>query len=330
MTRFRLADVEYEVDRLLGRGGMAEVFLAHRIEPGALQELVVIKRLLPILARNREFVRRFLREANIGGKLAHRNIVRLIDVGRDGESYCLVMEYVEGCNLQTMRRRLAAAGHLFPPWLAARIVADVAGALHYAHGHRDAGGRPRPIIHRDVSPDNIMLAAGGVVKLLDFGVAKDTQGVQLTQVGQIVGKPIYFCPEAVRGEEPTPQWDIYSLGAVLYELLAGRPPFVQEGNDQKALLRLFRRLLDEEPPPPRTVNAATPTALEAIVRRALAKRPEFRYATAADLQEELENCVAAEAGEISEALLAEFLRDPVTVLTSTPVLLLPEATVPDR
>jgi serine/threonine protein kinase len=326
---FHLGGVDYTVERLLGRGGMADVYRAHTTRRGGAQERVVIKRLLPALVRQREFVRRFMREANIGAKLKHPNIVGLLDVGKDEDNYCLVMEYVDGRNLDTLRQRLAAAGYVFPPWLAARIIADAASALHYAHSYRDGSGRAHPIVHRDVSPDNIMVTYQGQVKLLDFGVAKDSMGTPLTRAGQIVGKPIYFCPEAARGEEPTPQWDIYSLGAVLYELLACRPPFAQDGNDHKALTRLFRRLLEEEPPPPSAVNPDAPSALEVIVRRAMAKRPDFRYETADDMREELENCLGAQAGVITQATLAAFLRDPVAVLQALPPALGVELTTPD-
>lgn len=259
----------YRVVRHLARGGMAEVYVA---EDQLLNRTVAVKVLFPELARDEAFVERFRREARSAASLNHHNIVSVYDFGEDEDSWFIVMEYVEG---RTLRDIIRSEGQLDPA-RAAGLAAEVAAALVAAHEHG--------IIHRDVKPANVLIAAGtGTVKVADFGIARAANARQgLTMPGTVLGTATYLSPEQAQGAEVDYRTDVYSLGMVLYEMLAGKPPFTGDSP-----VAVAYQQLSTTAPPPSTHNARVPPALDAIVMKAMAKDPAGRQVSAEALRAEL-------------------------------------------
>ncbi len=302
-----LGSQTFKLGKLLGRGGMAEVFVAHKVGPADFARKVVIKKILPERSSDQTYVQRFLREASLAAQLHHPNIVEILELGQFERSYYIVMEYVDGRNLHDLLRRLRKAKSFCPPVIAARVVADVASALDYAHNFVGDDGQRRRIVHRDVSTTNIMVSFSGIVKLVDFGVAKDLNAASLTVGDHIIGKPLYLPPESLRGGKPTLSWDIYALGLVLYKLLAGRAPF-DMGKGPQGLARLVGEIANKVPAPPRQFNQEVPPELERIAMRALEKNPLDRQASAAEVQQELETFLLGQA-PISSTVMATYLSE---------------------
>jgi serine/threonine-protein kinase len=259
----------YELGRLLGRGGMAEVYLG---TDRVLQRPVAVKVLGGWLAADGGFVERFRREALAAASFSHPDLVAVYDAGSRDDLHFIVMEYVPGETLAEViarERRLPAAR-------ASGIARDVARALAVAH----AAG----IVHRDVKPANVMLTPDGRTKLMDLGIARTLDGEDLTRATSILGSPNYLSPEQARGEHVDPRSDIYSLGCVLYEMLAGRPPF-----DAETPVAVAYKHVHEEPQPPSAVEPTVPAALDAVTLRAMAKDPEDRFATVEELAAALDD-----------------------------------------
>jgi len=250
----------YELVRLLGRGGFGSVYLARQPD---LERSVALK---VLSSRDPEDIQRFAREARTAAQLNHPHIVPIFEVGAHGDSHTIAMEYVEGETLDRLRLQ---------PRRAAEVLRDAAGALEYAHG--------RGIIHRDLKPQNLILGKDGRVRVMDFGLARQTtRGSTLTLSGTIMGTPSYMSPEQAGGRTCDSRSDVYSLGATLYQLLAGRPPF--EG---ATALETIESVLWSDPPPIRRFNPKADPELQTIVSRAMEKEPGRRYPRAADLAEDL-------------------------------------------
>ncbi len=284
----RLREVgKYRLVRLLGRGGMGEVYEAHQPD---LDRAVALKLLVAGEHASAEAIARFQREAQVAARIKHPGIVAVHDVGRDGKLHYIVMELVRGRSLKDVIDDGPRPG----PRRALEIVRDVARALHAAH---DAG-----VIHRDVKPGNVLIAEEtGAPALTDFGIARTIADASLTGTGALLGTPQYMAPEQAFGapEELSPSADIYAVGAVLYELLTGRPPFTGA-----TILALLRRLEDEEPRPPSEHAAGLPAAIDAVVMRALAKTPEARLPSAAALADALDELRSGLVGDGFDAPLA--------------------------
>ncbi len=256
---------------------MAEAYLALSGELPALRSLVVVKRILPHLSSQEQFVRMFFDEARIGALLDHPNIVRVIEVGQDDDGYFLVMEPVQGKPLSKVLRRAAGAKRPLGHAQAAFIVGQAANGLGYAHALTDASGAPLNIVHRDISPQNILVSFGGAVKVIDFGVASALGRITETIPGGLKGKIEYMSPEQASGDIADRRSDIFALGVVLWETLSGRRLF-----RRRTELETMRAIVDEPiPRPPRA--ASVPPRLEDIVMRALEREPEERFQDAHEM-----------------------------------------------
>ena len=271
----RLAD--FEIIRRLGAGGMAEVFLAKKRGAEGTFKLLVLKRILPAYGSSRRFRTMFAEEAQLATRLNHPNIVQVYDFQDYGEEgQLLSMEYVEGPDLRKLMRSAQAKGQRIPPYVAAYIIAEVAKGLHYAHERKDEAGKPIDIVHRDVSPQNILMSFDGGVKIADFGIA--SANLFREEPGVLKGKTAYMSPEQARAERVSRRTDIYSLGVVFHELLTARP--LHGAAEGQELLEAVRAGVVE---PPSTYVRELPAELEEVVMRALAKNPDQRFQTARDM-----------------------------------------------
>ncbi|HEX3481386.1 MAG TPA: protein kinase [Kofleriaceae bacterium] len=270
---------KYSLIRKIGTGGMAEVFLARTTVAQGLNKTLVIKKIHTAYARSRQFVAMFVDEAKIALGLNHPNITQVFDFGAVADTYFLAMEYVEGIDLLRLLQEAARARQRLPYGVAAYIVQQLAKGLDYAHRKTDEFGQPLGIVHRDVSPQNILLSWDGSVKIVDFGIARARDVHE--EEGVIKGKYAYMSPEQARGEPVDCRSDVFAAGIVLFELACARPLF--HGKGKEALEMVKSGVL----PRPRDYAPDLPDALERVILRALAFRREDRFATARDLQHEL-------------------------------------------
>ncbi len=272
----RVLNDRYEIHRRLARGGMAQVYLAR---DRALDRPVAVKELVPEFATDPSFVERFRREAQAAANLSHPNIVGVYDWGAQDGTYFIIMEYIDGPSLSKILR---TEGPLHPR-RAAEIAAEVATGLGFAHS--------RGVVHRDVKPGNVLLTRSGESKVTDFGIARamSSPDEDLTQAGSVMGTATYFSPEQAQGLPVDPRSDLYSLGVVLYELVAGRPPF----NGDSPLAIAYKHVQDTPEPPSRHISDL-PAGLEAIIMKLLSKQPDDRYRSAEDLRVDLNRFLAGE------------------------------------
>jgi eukaryotic-like serine/threonine-protein kinase len=304
---------KYRLIAELGRGGMGTVYLAVVRGPARFSKLVVIKQLRVDVSDDMSFTTMFLEEARLAARLNHPNIVQTNEVVLDPrDGYFIVMEYLEGASLKTLLRRLRARPD--EPTRDARVralfiraILEVLSALQYAHELKDFDGTPLRIVHRDVSPANVVVAHGGQVKLLDFGIAKAADSSVRTQTGILKGKIHYMSPEPLAGEPVDCRVDVFAVGAMLWDALAGQR--LWEGLKD---FEIAKSLLGGVVPSPRSVNPGVSPALEAICMRALACKKEDRYPDAASFRAELERACAgtlASAEDLSAAMAAEFVEE---------------------
>ena len=282
----RPGDDTYGPYRLLERvavGGMAEVFRAKRSGVEGFEKVVAVKRILSHLSDNKEFVDMFIDEAKMVAGLTHPNIVQIFDLGRIDRSYYIAMEYVHGRDLRTILRRARERGVPVPLELSAFVVSRLSAALEYAHRKRDEGGQPMLLVHRDVSPQNILLSFEGDVKLTDFGIAKAASKATITDKGALRGKLLYMSPEQAWGKAMDRRSDIFSLGIVFYEMLTGQKPFV--GTSEMSILETVRQC---HVAPPKTLNPRIPEKMERVAMKALERDPEVRYQDAGEMHRDLE------------------------------------------
>jgi serine/threonine-protein kinase len=300
---------------LLGRiayGGMAEIFLAREIcEAGARADrYVVIKRVLPHIAEDPQFIDMFLDEARLAMRLSHPNICHVYAFGEEQGSFYLAMEWVNGMPLSKVHRRARERRCGIPIPIALRVIAQVAEALDHAHRVCDENGNPLGIVHRDVSPQNVMIAFDGPVKLLDFGIAKAVSRDTRTEAGIVKGKFAYMSPQQCLGEPIDARADVFALGLCLYEIIVGRNPFKRQSE-----FDTMRAIVYEELPPIADVVAEREprpeivTAIEAVITRALAKRCEDRFQSAADMQIALEQVLGRMGEVVTAARIGEFMHE---------------------
>jgi serine/threonine protein kinase len=299
------ASNRYEILARLATGGMAELFLARATAPDGDARHVVLKRVLPSRTHDPQFVTMFLDEARLAIQLDHPNIVRVFDIGQLGSSYFFTMEYVHGENVRTVLQRVHGLRRRIPLAHAITIAAGAASGLHHAHDRADPEGKPLGIVHRDVSPANIMVGFEGAVKLVDFGVAKATVRSTETRAGTIKGKIAYLSPEQCIGNKPVDRRsDVFALGIVFYELLAVQRLFRRESD-----FATMAAIVTDEVPPPSVCRPDIPPALDAVVMRALAKAPDQRYPTAGAFLDALEHAARVGGVELSVGGLGQYLKE---------------------
>ena len=283
------AAIHYGPYRLLQRiavGGMAEVFRGKRAGVEGFEKVVAVKRILPHLSDNKEFVDMFIDEAKMVGGLTHPNIVQIFDLGRIDKTYFIAMEYVHGRDLRTILRRAREKGLRVPLDLAVLIGSRVCSALEFAHRKKDERGQAMLIVHRDVSPQNILISFEGEVKLTDFGIAKAATKATVTDAGALRGKLLYMSPEQAWGKPMDRRSDVFSLGIVLYEMATGQKPFL--GNSEMSILEMVR---DCQVVPPSEANPRIPEKLERVLLKALDRDPDGRYQDAAEMLRDLERAL---------------------------------------
>jgi len=267
----------------IGEGGMARLYLARTEGLGGFEKRVVVKQILPHLAEDGEFIARFIQEARLSATLDHPNIAAVYEVDVHHGIYFYSMEYVRGRDLRRVLRRAERRARVLSEGEIVAIVGGLCAGLHHAHTKRDEQGEPLAIVHRDVSPANVLIGFEGAVKLTDFGIAKARTGVVSTEAGMLRGKIAYMSPEQCRGEALDRRSDVHAVGALMWELITGRRLHQAESD-----MMLLRRIAETDAPSPRTLRPDCPEALERIVARALHRDPSQRYQSAAALLDDLE------------------------------------------
>jgi eukaryotic-like serine/threonine-protein kinase len=293
--------------RIVGRiaaGGMAEIYLARTTNKAGAEREVVLKRLLPELQSDHEFVQMFHDEARIASQLNHPNIVQIYELGELDGSLFIAMELLRGVNLRDLLARLHTTNKQLSPHLAVRIACEALAGLHYAHNFTDARGRKLNVVHRDVSPQNILITYEGNVKLVDFGVAKAEGKLHQTRAGLVKGKFAYMSPEQVSGGQLDGRSDLFALAEVFYELMLRRHPFYAQTD-----MDVLRAILDADPPHPSALDQNFPAALGAIFMRALKKRQGDRYPDAGAMQEALERFLLEQRTPATTAMLGRFVKE---------------------
>lgn len=291
----------YQVLQRIALGGMAELYLARQQADAGFTKLVALKRVLPHLAEDAEFVGMFLNEAKLASSLEHPNIASVTDFGQADRDFFMVLEYVHGRGVNELLRAAVKADGV-PLDCALSIAIAVAGALHHAHEACDANGAALGLVHRDVSPSNVLVSYDGAVKLVDFGIAKATSQAEATRSQAIKGKLAYMSPEQARGGALDRTADVFSLGVVLYELTTGRRCFFAEGE-----FALLNKVAEGKYQAPSRVVPDYPPELEAIVAKALAVDPAGRFPTARALQTALEDFAASHGCRLSSLALSDFV-----------------------
>ncbi|HEY6175475.1 MAG TPA: serine/threonine-protein kinase, partial [Kofleriaceae bacterium] len=302
----------YKLVRQIAVGGMAEIHLAKTAGIAGFEKYVALKMIHPNFAEDEQFIQMLVDEAKIAVQLTHGNIAQTFDLGRVGETYYITMEYVDGADLYKILRRASERDLEMPLDVCAFIGKEVSSALDHAHRKRDHAGKSLGIVHRDVSPQNVLVSYSGEVKLVDFGIAKATMKVRQTAVGVIKGKYYYMSPEQAWGDPIDHRSDIFSAGIVLYEMITGQMMYLEE--DLHKLLEMARKA---EIAPPSKLRRGVPPQLERIVMHALDKVPGERYQSAGDLATDLERFLHAYSPVFTASKLSTLLRqvvgDPIQV-----------------
>lgn len=294
----------YEVIRKIATGGMAELFLARFVGPGGFEKRCALKRILPQFATDQVFTRMFLNEARVTAMFDHPNLVQIFELGQDDRGqFFIAMELVNGINLRQLLHLARERQVAIPPELAAFMMMQALDGLAYAHGFRDPDGRPLNLVHRDISPQNILVSYEGAVKLVDFGIVKGSSISGETQAGMLKGKVTYMSPEQASGERMDGRSDLFSLGVCFYELIAQERPFVAVNE-----LMTLKAILEKPPVALTRYVPDVPEPIERAIYRALEKNPEDRYTSAREFHLELTAILRACPTPIGRHVVGEFLQ----------------------
>jgi eukaryotic-like serine/threonine-protein kinase len=304
----------YKVLERIDAGGMAEVFKGTVTSIQGFDKLVAIKRILPDLTQDMRFVRMFLDEAKLSLHLNHNNIVQTFDIGNADGTYFIVMEFVDGANLKDLLNWMLQQGRRIPPEMAVFIAMQVCKGLTYAHELKSPDGKALGVVHRDISPPNILISKEGEVKITDFGLAKAVIQLERTDPGIVKGKFGYLSPEAAYGEDVDPRTDLFAVGIVLWEMMAGKRLFL--GKTDLETLEYVRRA---RVPSLRQINPEIPERLDEIVAQMLAKDKTHRFANARDLGSELAKFLFAQGKSITSYDLSSLVVELIETRTERPV-----------
>src|SRR5689334_4321770 len=285
-------------------GGMAEVFIAKAFGVEGFERFLAIKKILPTMAEDQEFITMFIDEARISVQLNHANVVHIHELGKYEDAFYIAMEYVSGRDLRTILERYKKRKEIMPTAQAVFVASKVCEGLDYAHRKKDARGQDLNIIHRDVSPQNILCSYEGEVKIIDFGIAKAANRSQKTQAGILKGKFGYMSPEQVRGLPIDRRSDIFAVGVILYEMLTGEKLFVGESD-----FSTLEKVRNAKVTPPKRLVPSIPDDLERVVLKALAREAEDRYQWPSDLQEDLMRFLVSADVIYTNRQLSGFMRD---------------------
>ena len=297
----------YSLDTLLAVGGMAEIWLAHREGPAGFSKRLVIKRILPTMSQDEKFREMFLDEARVAANFEHPHIVRVFELGEVDGTYFIAMEYVDGPDLDYIIERATQLATNVPPIIAARIVADALAGLDYVHNITDSQGEEMGLVHRDISPHNVMVTQSGVVKVCDFGVAKASNSKHKTQAGTVKGKFAYMSPEQIAAKPLDGRSDLFAMGIVLYELSTNQRPFGEADE-----LLAVTAILTQKPQDPTQFVEDFPADLNAVIQRALSKNRDERYASAREMQADLEAYIQSAGELVSARHIAEYVSDLIS------------------
>jgi len=295
---------KYEVIRRLASGGMGDIFLARQSGAGGLERYAIIKTLHAELAAQRKFVDQFLDEARVVATVNHPGVVAIYDIEQVDGLYYLAMEYIHGVSLAQLRGASAVDERPVPLAVAAQVVRDAAVALDHVHHARTAAGDPACIVHRDVSPQNIMVREDGITKVVDFGIAMAAERLTRTETGELKGKYSYMAPEQVEGAPVDARADQFSLGVVLWELCAGRQLFKGDRPSE-----IFSLITGAPPPLLSEVRAEVPPALAEIARRMLSRAPTQRFARCQDVADALDRFIGELGEPAGERGVARFVQE---------------------
>ena len=292
---------KYTLIRHLATGGMAEIWLSEQVGPGGFSKQLVIKRILGHLAQDQQFASMLLDEARTVAMLTHPNIGQVYELGEVDGSYFIAMEFIDGIDLADMSRLALEQEREIPLGIAVKIVVDMLQGLEYAHNFHDRDGHFMGLVHRDVTPHNVLVSNDGVVKLVDFGVAKAKANQSKTQTGAVKGKFAYMAPEQIESKDMDRRVDVFAAGVVLYELLTLEKPF---GDDLFAVNAILTRPM----PDPREVRADIPQSIVNIISLALSKDPGERYQTARTMMSDLEEYMSASGTFVHQRDIATYVR----------------------
>src|SRR5688572_22996457 len=283
---------------------MAEVFQAKSFGVEGFEKIIAIKRILPSMAEDAEFIQMFIDEAKIAGQLSHANICQIFELGKIQDSHFIAMEFVWGKDLLQIQNRFRKLRGQMPMAMAAFVAAKVCEGLDYAHRRKDTRGRPLNSIHRDVSPQNILVSYEGEIKVIDFGIAKAASRSSKTQAGVLKGKFGYMSPEQVRGLPLDRPSDLFAIGTILYETMTGERLFLGESD-----FSTLEKVRNVDVQPPSALNKSVPPQLEKIVMKALARNVEDRYQWAKEMEDDLQAFLMSQEPVYTAKNLSQWMKE---------------------
>lgn len=305
----------FQIVRHIGGGGTAQIYLAKTRGVAGFEKFLALKVINADFEDDERFIHMLINEAKIVVGLAHENIVQVLDLGEYRGQYYIVMEFVDGLDVLDLVNGLYALHERVPVPVAAYVTRDVCAGLHYAHISKDKHNRPLNIIHRDISPQNVLLSRAGVVKVTDFGIAKAVGLGTKTRTGVVKGKMHYMAPEIVTGGQASVLSDVFSIGIVMWEMLTSKMVYRWENVGE-----LVSQVSRADIPPPSSVRADIPREVDAVVMRALARRPEDRFASALEMQIALNKFLASNAPEMASHAMSQIVERVLAARTDQPMV----------